>query len=54
VSQGSYTVDSGAQGWTDRRHLPEKHLAGFAVGSLVECVHLEAMMVGIGLIWLDV
>lgn len=44
----------GAQGWTGRRHLPEEHLAGFAVGGLVKRVHLEAMMVGIGFVWLDV
>lgn len=37
-----------------RRDLPEEHLAGFAVGGLVKRVHLEAMMVGIGLVWLDV
>lgn len=44
----------GARGWTGRRHLPEEHLAGFAVGGLVKRVHLEAMMVGIGFVWLDV
>lgn len=54
VSQGSYAVYPGAQGWTGTRLLPEEHPAGFAVGRLVKRVHLEAVVVGIGLVWLDV
>lgn len=34
--------------------LPQKHLAGSAVGVLVESVHLEIMLVGCGSLWLDV
>lgn len=34
--------------------LPQKHLAGSAVGVLVERVHLEVMLVGCGSLWLDV
>lgn len=49
-----HTVCPGAQGWTGGRRLPEEHLAGFAVGSLVKRVHLEAVMVGVGLVWFDV
>lgn len=33
---------------------PEEHAAGLAVGGLVERVHLEAMVVGVGLVGLDV
>lgn len=54
VSRDHYTVCPGAQGWTGGRRLPEEHLAGFAVGSLVKRVHLEAVMVGVGLVWFDV
>jgi hypothetical protein len=37
-----------------KRLSPEEHLAGFAVCGLVERVHLKAVMVGVGLVWLDV
>lgn len=33
---------------------PEEHTAGFAVGGLIERVHLEAVVVGVGLVGLDV
>lgn len=44
----------GAVGGGGRRDEPEEHLTGLAVGRLVKRVHLEAMMVGIGLVRLDV
>lgn len=34
--------------------LPQEHLAGSTVGVLIECVHLEVMLIGRGSLWLDV
>lgn len=33
---------------------PQEHPAGFAVGCLFKCVHLEVVVICIGFLWLDV